>query len=210
MKVFIPLSPKPHSSIMPLLFLFTLIFSSVSCASQPADSLNKNSPKYLSFYENTGGERIHWEANFEGSEITSVYKNGKRIPDDLLNDYKDKIYDQLDEMRFGSDRFSFRMPDIHINMDDLNKQMEKFKEEFPKDNKHFKFYQFDDEKFKKEMKELEKELKGLKKQDFNWKFNEKDFKEKMEKLEKDLQENLRDLDKHQFHFYWKDDDDTDA
>ena len=210
MKVFTTPFPKLHSSMMPLLFLFTLVLTSISCASQPADSLKKDSPKYLSFYENVGGEKIHWEANFEGSEITSIYKNGKRIPDDLVDDYKDKIYDQLDEMRFGSDRFSFRMPDIRIDLDDLNKQMEKFNEEFPKDKKHFKFYQFDDENFKKEMKELEKKLEGLKEQDFNWKFDEKEFKEKMEKLEKELKENLRDLDKHQFHFYWKDDDDTDA
>jgi chromosome segregation ATPase len=186
------------------------MLTSISCASQPADSLKKESPKYLSFYENVEGERIHWEANFLGDEITSIYKNGKRIPDDLVDDYKDKIYDQLDEMRFGSREFSFKIPNIRIDMDDLNKQMEKFKEEFPKDKKHFKFYQFDDENFKKEMKELEKNLEGLKKKDFNWKFDEKEFKEKMEKLEKELQENLRDLDKHQFHFYWKDNEDTDV
>ena len=210
MKVFTTPSLKQHALIMPLIFLFILMLSSYSCASKPVDSLKKDSPKYLSFYENVEGESIHWEANLLGDEITSIYKNGKRIPDNLVDDYKGKIYNQLDEMRYGHREISFRMPDIHIDLDDLNKQMEKFKEEFPKDKKDFKFYQFDDENFKKEMKELEKKLESLKKKDFNWKFNEKEFKEKMEKLEKELQENLRDLDKHQFHFYWKDDDDTDV
>ena len=45
---------------------------------------------------------------FIGDEITSIYKNGKRIPDDLAADYKDKVYDQLDEMRIGDSKFNFR------------------------------------------------------------------------------------------------------
>jgi predicted nuclease with TOPRIM domain len=89
------------------------------------------------------------------------------------------------------------MPDIHIDLDALNKQMEKFKEEFPKDKKHFKFYQFDDENFKKKMKELEKKLEDLKKQ-------------KMKKLEKELQEKLRGLENYKFHFQWKEDEDTEV
>jgi chromosome segregation ATPase len=197
---------KPGSILASLLVGFIILFSSISCAGQPADSLKKDSPKYLSFYENVDGETIHWEANFLGDEITSIYKNGKRIPDDLVNDYKDKIYDQLDEMRYGSDRFSFKMPDIHIDMEDLNKQMEKFKEEFPNDKKQFKFYQFDDENFKKEMEELQKKLRDLKTEDFKLKFDDKKFKEKMEKLEKDLQEKLRGLENYKFRFEWKEDE----
>jgi len=202
------ISTTSLTSFLAIFILF--LFTSAACADQPADSIKKESPKYLSFYENTDGETIHWEANFLGEEITSIYKNGKRIPDDLVNDYKGKIYDQLDEMRFGSERFSFTMPDIHIDMEDLNKQMEKFKDEFPKDKKYFEFHQFDDEKFKQEMKELQKKLEELKKENFNQKFDEKEFKEKMEKLEKDLKEKLRGLENYKFHFEWKEDEDTDA
>ena len=201
MKIFTTSSP-----MMAMLFLFIIMFTSISCASQPADSLMKDSPKYLSFYENVNGERIHWEANFEGSEIKSIYKNGERIPDNLVDDYKDKIYDQLDEMRFTRDRFSFRMPDIHVDLDDLNKQMEKFKEEFPKDKRHFKFYQFDDENFKKEMEELQKKLEDLKLENFKWKFDDEKFKGKMEKLEKELQEKLRGLENYKFHFEIEEED----
>ncbi|MCW8813888.1 MAG: hypothetical protein OQK52_01270 [Ignavibacteriaceae bacterium] len=199
------------SSLTSLLSIFILfLLTSIACADQPADSLKKDSPKYLSFYENVDGETIHWEANFLGEEITSIYKNGKRIPDDLINDYKGKIYDQLDEMRFGSERFSLTMPNIHIDMEDLNKQMEKFKDEFPKNKKYFEFHQFDDEKFKKKMEELEKKLQDLKPEDFKSKFDDEKFKEKMEKLEKELQEKLRGLENYKFHFEWKEDEDTDA
>jgi len=202
------ISTASLTSFLTLFILFLL--TSIACADQPADSLKKDSPKYLSFYENVDGETIHWEANFLGEEITSIYKNGKRIPDDLVNDYKDKIYNQLDEMRFGSDRFSFKMPDIHIDLDDLNKRMKKFKEEFPEEKQHFEFHQFDDKKFKKKMEELEKKLQDLKPEGFKSKFDDEKFKEKMEKLEKELQEKLRGLENYKFHFEWKEDEDTEA
>ena len=211
MKVFTTPSLKQHFLKMPSLFLFILMLSTISCASQPADSLKKDSPKYFSFYENVNGERIHWEANFLGDEITSIYKNGKRIPDDLVNDYKDKIYDQLDEMRFGSDRFSFRMPDIskedfHLDMDELQKDLEEMKKDLPKLKNNFKFYQFDDENFKKEMEELQKELKENKPKIYNWKFDEKKLKEEMEKLEEELEKNKEKFKNFKFHFYWDDED----
>ena len=88
------------STMLFLLGIFVFAFASLSCAESPTDSLNKDSQKYLSYYENVDGERIHWEANFFDGEITSIYKNGKRIPDDLMNDYKDKVYRELDEMRY--------------------------------------------------------------------------------------------------------------
>ena len=62
----------------------------MACGDTPVDSLNKDSSKYLSFYETVDGERIHWEVNFMGDEITSIYKNGKRIPDDLALTIKTK------------------------------------------------------------------------------------------------------------------------
>ena len=149
-----------------ILFLSLILFftiTSISCADTPTDSLNKDSGKYLSFYEKVDGETIHWEANFMGDEITSIYKNGKKIPDDLLADYKDKVYDQLDEMRFGGNRYSFNMPvvvgkDFNIDMDELNKELEEMQKNLPNLEENFKMYQFDNEEFKKQMEELKKQL----------------------------------------------------
>ena len=192
------------SYLLSMLLLF--VFTSVSCADTPTDSLNKDSQKYLSFYETVDGERIHWEANFFGGEITSIYKNGKRIPDELIADYKDKVYDQLDEMRSGGKKFTFRMPvitgdDFHINMEELQKDLEQMKKDFPKHKEHFKFYQFDSEEFKKDMEELKKELEENKSKIYKWKFDEEKFKEQMEELQKELKENLPNPE--DFHFYFK-------
>ena len=196
--------PKTATSYL-LSILLLFVFVSISCAETPTDSLHKDSQKYLSFYETVDGETIHWEANFFGDEITSIYKNGKRIPDDLAADYKDKVYDQLDDMRFGGKKFSFRMPNLsgkefHIDMEELHKELEEMKKDLPKHKEHFKFYQFDSEEFEKEMEELKEELEKNKSNIYKFKFDEKEFKEQMEKLEKDLKENLPKLKKFKFEF----------
>jgi len=196
--------PKAATSYL-LSILLVFVFVSISCAETPTDSLNKDSEKYLSFYETVDGERIHWEANFFGDKITSIYKNGNKIPDDLAADYKDKVYDQLDDMRFGGKKFSFRMPAItgdefHIDMEELHKELEEMRKELSEHKEHFKFYQFDSEEFEKEMEELKEELEKNKSNIYKFKFDENEFKEQMEKLEKDLKENLPKLKKFKIEF----------
>jgi chromosome segregation ATPase len=195
--------------------IFLLVATTVACGDTPSDSLNKNSEKYLSFYETVDGERIHWEANFYGDEITSVYKNGKRIPDDLVDDYKHKVYEELDEMRYGGDHFSFRMPvisgkDFDFDFEEFNKEMEELQKELPKLDEQFEMYEFDSEEFKKEMEELRKELKENKAKIFKYKFNDEEFKEQMKELEEELEKNQEELKNFKFHFDWEDEEDDET
>jgi hypothetical protein len=200
MKLFITTYIKEQSlSLFVLITGISILFASVSYAYAPTDSLNKDSQKYLSFYETDDGESIHWEVNFDGTEITSIYKNGKRIPDELVNDYKDKIYDQLDEIRFGDRMFTFRMPvipleDFKIDMDEFRENMEMFKENLPEPEKYFEFHHFDNDEFKKEMEELQKNLKKLNPEDFKIPFDTEKFKEEMKELEKHLRKFHHDCD----------------
>lgn len=195
-----------------LLVIFFLIgFNSISCADTPTDSLNKNSSKYLSFYENVDGERIHWEVNFMGDEITSIYKNGSRIPDDLVSDYKEKVYDQLDEMRFGDRKFKFHRPlvagkDFHFDMEELHKDLEEMQKDLPELKENFQFHYFDSEEFEKEMEELKKELEENKDHIYKFRFDDEEFKEQMEKLQKELEENLPKLKKFKFEFEVEEED----
>jgi len=214
MKIFSTASVSPGTTLSPVkLLLIVLLLTSISCANTPKDSLNKDSQKYLSFYENVDGERIHWEANFFDSEITSIYKNGKRIPDDLVDDYKAKVYQELDEMRYGGDRFSFRMPvivgdDFNFDMKDFQKELEEMQKNLPKLDEQFKIYKFNDEEFKKQMDELKKELKENKSKIHKFKFNDEVFKKQMEELRKELKENL--IKPEDFNFYFEQEDDTEA
>ena len=200
MKLFTSHFAKTQSlSLFVLIVSISISFVSISCANTPSDSLNKDSQKYLSFYETDDGETIHWEVNFDGDEITSIYKNGERIPDNLVDDYKDKIYGQLDELRFGDREFTFRMPvippmDFKIDMDDFKEDMEKFKEDFPKPEKYFEFHHFDNEEFRQEMEELQKNLEKLNPEDFKIPFDSEKFKEEMKELEKHLKKFHHDCD----------------
>jgi uncharacterized coiled-coil DUF342 family protein len=184
--------------------------TSVSCAETLTDSLNKDSQKYLSFYETVEGEKIHWEVNFFGDEITSIYKNGKRISDELVSEYKNKVYDQLDEMRFGSRKFSFQMPvitedDFNFDMDELPKEIEELKKEFPDYREQFESYQFDGEEFEKQMKELKKELEENKSKFYKFKFDDEQFNKQMKELKKYLDEHMIKLERFNFFFELGDD-----
>lgn len=205
MKIFATFKKPEPLNLIYLIMILLVIFTSISCAETPTDSLNKDSQKYLSYYESVNGERIHWEANFFGDKITSIYKNGKRIPDDLVEDYKYKVYNELDEMRFGGKQFSFQMPvivgeDFDFDFDELNKELEELKIDLPKLKQ-----QFNSEEFKKEMEELKKELKENKSKIYKFKFNDEEFKEQMKELQEELKENLIKPEDFNFYFEWKED-----
>ena len=214
MKIFSLTSFRLGSAFQPALFISLVFFlTSFSCASAPSDSLNKDSQKYLSFYETTDGETIHWEVNFFGDDITSIYKNGKRIPDDLVADYKDKVYDQLDEMRFGEKRFSFQMPvivgdEFNFDFDEMNKELEEMKKNLPNLDEEFQFHYFDSEEFKKEMEDLKKELEENKSKFHDFRWNDEEFKKQMEELKKELKENH--IKPEDFNFYFKEKDDSET
>lgn len=215
MKNLFTISRSNFPNLLLTIVFFLIGFASISFALTSADSLNKDSSKYLSFYEIINGEKIHWEVNFFGDEITSIYKNGKRIPDDLTADYKDKVYDQLDEMRFGDKKFSFKMPlivgdDFHLDMEEFHKDMEEMQKNLPKLKENFKFHHFKSDEFKKEMEELKKELEENKSHIYKFKFDEKEFKEEMEKLQKELKENLPKLRNFKFEFDIESDEDTEV
>ena len=185
------------------------LFASISCADTATDSLSKNSQKYLSFYETVDGNRIHWEVNFDGNKIKSVYKNGNRIPDDLVDDYRNKVYKELDEMRFGDNISSFRMHDFNIDMDEIHKNMKEFKEKFKDHKWNLEEFNFDDEKLKQDMEELQEKLKEHNFKKFQWKFDDEEFKERMKKLEEYLKEHLDDF-KFEFDFYEENNNDDEV
>jgi len=189
-----------------------LISTSAAFSGTPVnkDSLNKETNDYLSFYEKEDDKTIHWEVNFDDGGIVSIYKNGKKIPDDEISDYKWKINRQLDEMRFGSENLSFEIPvppgdGFHLNMDQFKKDMERFGEEMKENWRLPDDLGFDKDEFKKQMDELNKKLEEFHPGDFNLPFDSEKFKEKMKELEKHLKEHRFD---HKYFHYDCDDENS--
>jgi hypothetical protein len=189
-------------------FLFIIaILTATTSVSFPGvsvhkDSLNKEANDYLSFYEEEDGETVHWEANFDDGEIVSIYKNGEKISDDEISDYKWKINCQLDEMRFGSEEFSFRMPEFDFDMEQFNEDMERFRENMKENWELHDNFGFDEDKFREEMEEFHKNLKKLHPGGFYVPFDSEKFKERMDKLEKRLRKFHLDRDSLRFDFDW--------
>lgn len=189
-----------------LRLLFSVIFfffiASALTFANTADSLHKEADKYISFYDEEGGEDVHYEVNFKDNKIVSLYRNRVEIPDEDINKYKDKIYNQLDEMRFGNKHFHFRMDDFAFDMDKFNEDMEKLNRELSENWKSYEF-DFDDKTFKENMDKLKEKLGKLKHKKFEMKFDSKELEKKMEELNKYFKYFHFDCDSSKFNFDWQ-------
>ncbi len=134
----------------------------VSCSSesftQQEDEKKQKGEQTLYFTENEDGSKTEYEVHFKDREITSINKNGDKIPDEEIKDYEDLVNDELNSIR--KDRFDFFVhpsPHVfHFDMDEFHKNMEEMRENFKGDNFVFKF---DNKKFKEDMDKLEEDLK---------------------------------------------------
>lgn len=175
--------------ILPVLgLLFTAIVLS-SCAS----SLNKDQTiqsglvgdKSFSFKE----DGSTWRVDFKDDDISSLYKDGERVPDNEIDQHKEMIYKKLDELRSDYKDFSGKVHRFYFDSDKFKDHMKKFKRDFD-DEKFWRFkLEFDEEDFEKNMKELEEQLKELKDKKIELYFDSEAFQEKM----KDLEENLKNI-----------------
>ncbi len=127
-----------------------------------------------------------WRVDFNGQDISALYENGTRIPDNEIEHHKKMIYENLNELKSDDKDFKERTYHFHFDADRLNEKMNRFKENFEKDSlKHFRF-KVDNEDFQKLMEELKKNLNELKNNDFNQYFDDEKFKDLMKELQKEF------------------------
>lgn len=172
------------------LFLLTgfVLFIATGCSSSNRETISNSINGYgadqtFSFYKNEDGKDIKWEVNFKDGEISSLFKDGERIPNNEIDNYRDMIYDRLDKLNNQSNH-------ITIDLSGFKSDMKNFKEDMHKMKKELKNYRFDfnfnNEAFKKGMEELSKELSGLKNKKIEIEFDTDKFKDEMEKLKHDI------------------------
>ncbi len=120
---------------------------------------NNRAEQTFSFYKDENGKDVKWEVNFNEGKISSVFKDGERIPDNEIDNYSDMIYDRINELQDQSHHISIDLSGMESGMKQFKKDMEKLKIEL-KDHKGE--FNFDNEEFRKGMDELSKELSKLK------------------------------------------------
>jgi chromosome segregation ATPase len=166
--------------------LLIISLTSYSIGQEKSDTYSDGN-KSFSFKEN-GSD---WRVYFEDNKITDLYRDGSRVPDEEVDQYRDMIYEKLDELRTDYKKYSGKVHRFYFDMDEFQEHMKKFKEDFDKDRfMKFKF-KFDEEDFEKNMKELEESLKELRDKKLELYFDSEKFNEKM----KELEENLKNLPK---------------
>ena len=139
------------------------LFIFASCSSEAytqEDTSEQKGEQSLYFTQNENGNRVHYKVNFDDGEISSIYKDGVKVPDNEVKDYEDLVNDELNSIK--SNKHDFFIPHsrhvFHFDMDSLNDKMKKMREKFKAENFHFKF---DHKKFKEDMKKMREELKDL-------------------------------------------------
>jgi hypothetical protein len=178
--------------ILMLILIGSALILHACASSQTSVQTNKAENKQLNkgeesfaFYDTTGGQHAYWKAIFKDHKLRDLYKNGIQIPDSLMPDYKDLVFDRLDEVSGNHKKFSFRIQGFP------------FDSTFFKHKKHFKdhsmwiipdscFPFFDNKSFQIEMDSLNKELGELKHFRYHFNFDSLKFGDNMKKMMEDL------------------------
>ena len=200
-------------------FLFFASCSSESYTQQD-ETKEQKGQQTLYFTEHEDGEAVHYEANFNNGKITSLYKDGVKVPQDRIKGYEDLVYDNLDSIKKDDNSlFAYhRRPKVfHFNMDSLNNNMKEWRKKFKDETFNFKFdhkkfnenmeklkeelkdcdnivIHFDKDKIRKDIDEGLKHLDELKMHNFNFNFNEDELNKNLKSITIELEKNKHNLD----------------
>lgn len=175
--------------VLPRLFIpAILIFIASGCSSSNQGTVsefdtNSRADQTYSFNSDDSGKSVRFEVNFDNGEISSLYKDGHRIPDNEIDDYRDMIDHKLNKLQHKSHHISVDLGKFESDMHTFREEMHKMKEEFKDQEFDFKF---DSEDFQKGMEDLSKELSGLKDKKIRIEFDSDKFRDEMDNLKKDL------------------------
>lgn len=187
------IKPEIRASIWGL-FLAVIVLISIfavsSCSSgyqqeQNLDKLSYPGDKSFSFRE----DGSDWQVYFDGNEIAAIYKDGIKISDSDIDQYKNMIVDNIDELRYGFEDDSDRAGVFKFDMKKFDDDMKILSDSINKDNfMRFKF-EFDEDEFKNNMEVLEKNLSELKHKKIEVYIDSDKIKDHL----KDLGEKLKDI-----------------
>lgn len=170
-------------------FILTAIITLSSCTtgieqSGTSNQTNLSGDKSFIFKD----EGSNWRVDFNHNEISAIYKDGKRIPDNEIDQHKEMIYDKLNNLKSDYKNLKGDVRGLHFDVDKFDEDMKRLEKDFNNDKfMHFKL-EFDEDEFEKNMKRLEEKLKNLKDKKIDLYFDSKKFNDHMKELEENLKE----------------------
>ncbi len=140
-------------------FYFTACSSSKEEMTSNKDEINKSSNPTFSFNHEENGTAKHYEAEFDGDSITSLYIDGNKIPNNQINNYDDFVYEKLGKLH-KKKHFSFHFNDstFNFNMKDFSKNMKKLKDEIKEGKVKISSKILDKELLKRSLEKAKEEL----------------------------------------------------
>lgn len=190
---------KPNSiislpKILAMIFLIGGALLIHACTStQDSVKVNNNGNNNLgkgeeafAFYDTTGGQETYWKAVFKDHKLNQLYKNGIQLPDSLIPDYKDLVYNRIDNVTGFHTKFKFRIHDLPFDSTFFNQKMKPFKDHLMWVTPDSCYFNFDNKNFHLEMDSLNKKLKKLKHFNFDFKFDSLKFNDEMKEMMKSL------------------------
>ncbi len=147
-----------------------------------SNQTNITSDKSFSFKD----DGSNWRVDFNNDKISSIYKDGTRLPDKEIDQYKEMIYKKLGELKSDYKDVDSKVHKFHFDIDKFKDKIDMFKKDFDNDKfMHFKL-EFDEDEFEKNMEKLEEQLKKLKDKKIELYFDSDKLKDNMKELEDNL------------------------
>ena len=150
--------------------------------------INKSNNPTFAFTAEENGNSKHYEAEFAGDSIRSLYIDGNKIPDNQVNQYEDLVYEKLGKLH-KKRNFSFHFDDSTFDMKNFSDNMKKLKEGIKEGKIKISSNILNKELLKKNLEKAREELAHVKLKKFHIDFNKDDLENEIKNLNDEL-ENL--------------------
>ena len=181
-------------SVITLFFSSFILYSFTSFAQEDitkkpdAENRQKNE-KIFTFHRDKNGIDNYWKVIFRDGKIAELYKNGRKIPDENIDDYTPMINEELYGLQNGNQNLNGNPYGVNIYLKNLDSTLAHLAAIQGSINFADCDSIFDSEQFHKDMDSLRINLKKLRKMKFNFHFDTSAFNSGM----KELRENLKNL-----------------
>lgn len=188
-----------NKSLLKILLLFVVITSAaifLGAAKSPqfqsssdndtTNIHNTDGEEIFTFYENEHADKVKFEVHFNDGEITSLFRNGNKIPQDEYDEYEDLIHNRLSDLTFRPKVFAFNLDDMDWDHEKFKDDMDKLREDLKEQKFEWHNFDFDKEELNENMEELKENLKDMKLHQFHFKYDGSELRDQLESLEKEL------------------------
>jgi hypothetical protein len=159
----INLVPIIIAILMPLIFIACASSSNEELSSQAKQEnqfQRDTTAKYFSFYARDNGQNIFWRAAFKKGKLAELYRNNEKISDDMLNNYRDLVYDNLSDINKTNYSYNFNVN--HLDFDSLRFNNSTWNDADSSSNGDSSFYGLDSNTLKNLMENLKDAMKNIK------------------------------------------------